>query len=67
VQAVQEALKGVVPVTVTTTELHKALSGIPCTIDELRIRFESYVKTLCQGKELDRIRILVTESEREKQ
>lgn len=65
VQAVQEALKGVVPVIVTTAELHKALSGIPCTIDELKARFDSCVKALCQGKEIDRIRILVTESERD--
>jgi len=65
VRAVQEALRGVVPITVTTASLHQALNGLPCTVDELKQRFEAYLRQLTQGKELERVRILISESESE--
>ena len=65
VQAVQEALRGVIPITLTPAALHQALNGLPCTVEELKHRFEAYLRQLTQGKEMDRVRILISESESE--
>ena len=61
VQALQEALTGLERVTVTGSDLRETLvrGGIPCTVEDLRGRFGSYVEELTKGKDPKRIRVVV--------
>jgi hypothetical protein len=61
VKALQEALTGLEKVTVTQTDLYEALveGGIPCTVDELKDRFDTYVTGLTKGKNTDKVRVVV--------
>ena len=61
VQALQEALTDLEKVTVIGSDLRETLmrGGIPCTVDDLRSRFDAYVKKLTRSRESDRIRVVV--------
>ena len=61
VQALQEALTGLEKVTVTGSDLRETLvrGGIPCTVEDLRSRFVSYVEELTKGKDPNRIRVVI--------
>jgi hypothetical protein len=61
VKALQEALMGLEKVAVTDGELHAALTagGIPCTIEELKSRFDVYVAKLTKGKDAKKTRVVV--------
>ena len=61
VRALQEALSGLEKVVVRTEGLQNALSdgGVPCTVPELRERFDRYVSMLTKGKDSSKIRIII--------
>lgn len=61
VKALQEALTGLEKVAVTDAGLRAALTvgGIPCTVEELKGRFDAYVAELTKGKNTKKIRVVV--------
>jgi len=61
VQALRDALTGLQKVAVTQTALRDALmsGGMPCTVDELKGRFDAYVAELTKGKSASKIRVVV--------
>ncbi|WP_295586204.1 DUF6079 family protein [uncultured Lamprocystis sp.] len=61
VKALAEILSGLEKLVVNETRLRAALTGggIPCTINEFKDRFESYITGLTKGKEASRVRIVV--------
>jgi hypothetical protein len=61
VKALQEALTGLEKVAVSQEDLQAALveGGIPCTVDELKGRFDTYVTGLTKGKNKDKVRVVV--------
>lgn len=61
VKALQEVLGGLQPVTFGGAELQAALSegGLPCTIGDLKERFDRYVANLTKGKDASKVRILI--------
>jgi hypothetical protein len=61
VKALQEALTGLEKVAVTDADLRNALTegGIPCTIEELKNRFDAYIASLTKGKDAKKTRVVV--------
>ena len=61
VKALQEVLGGLQPVTFGGANLQAALSdgGLPCTITDLKERFDLYVANLTKGKDASKVRILI--------
>lgn len=61
VKALQEVLGGMQPVTFGGVDLQTALSegGLPCTISDLKERFDRYVSNLTKGKDASKVRILI--------
>lgn len=61
VKALQEALTGLEKVAVTGDGLRAALTqgGVPCTVDELKTRFDKYVADLTRGKSVAKVRVVV--------
>ena len=61
VKALQEALTGLEKVAVTQADLREALvrGGIPCTVEELKSRFDGYVSGLTKGKNTSKVRVVV--------
>ncbi len=61
VKALQDALTGLEKIAVTDTALREALTkgGMPCTVDELKERFESYLAGLTKGKDAKKTRVVV--------
>jgi len=61
VKALQDALTGLEKVAVTDTALREALTagGMPCTVDELRDRFDAYITFLTKGKDVKKTRVVV--------
>jgi hypothetical protein len=61
VAAVQEALSGLEPMTVTGEDIKQALlaGGSPATSDELRKRFETFISDRCKGKDAGKLRFVV--------
>src|SRR5439155_7440096 len=61
VRALQEVLSGLQPVTLASADLQTALSdgGLPCTVADLRERFDRYVANLTKGKDASKVRILI--------
>jgi len=61
VKALQDALTGLEKVTVTDVALRDALTagGMPCTVDELKERFETYLAVLTKGKNAKKTRVVV--------
>ena len=61
VKALQEVLGGLQPVTFGSADIHAALSdgGLPCTISDLKERFDRYVVNLTKGKDTSKVRILI--------
>ncbi len=59
--AIQEALSGLQKVLVKSENLKAALvaDGSPCTLQELKRRFEEYLDGLTKGKELGKVRIVL--------
>jgi hypothetical protein len=61
VKALQEILSGLEKVVLTEARLHAALTegGVPCTVGELRTRFDAFVSDLTRGKDATRLRIVL--------
>jgi hypothetical protein len=61
VGAVRQVLAGLQKVVVSRDELRAALvdGGSPCTLAELRSRFDAYVETLARGKDRDKLRVVL--------
>ena len=61
VKALQEALTGLEKVVITYADLRDALvqGGIPCTVEELKSRFDTYVVELTKGKDAKKTRVVV--------
>ena len=61
VKALQEALTGLEKVVVRDADLRAALTagGIPCTIEELKARFDAFIAALTKGKDAKKTRVVV--------
>ena len=61
VKALQEVLHGLQKVTLGSSDLQAALSegGLPCTVSDLRERFDHYVANLTKGKDTSKVRIII--------
>ncbi len=61
VKSLQEILSGLEKVVLTETRLHSALTdgGMPCTVGELKDRFNAFVADLTKGKDATRVRVVV--------
>ncbi len=61
VKALQEVLSGLEKVVLTETRLRSALTngGVPCTVGELKERFDAFVADLTKGKDASRVRVVV--------
>jgi hypothetical protein len=61
VRALQEALSGLVKVTIMVEDLRRALmaSGSACSVDEIEKRFEDYVSSLVKDKDERKVRLVV--------
>ncbi|WYL94110.1 MAG: DUF6079 family protein [Gloeotrichia echinulata IR180] len=61
IHAVKEVLSGLAKVVVKSQDLQKALltGGSPCTVQEMRKRFDDYLGDLARGKDLSKVRIVV--------
>ena len=61
IQALRDALTGLEKVAVAQGSLRDALmsGGLPCTVDELKSRFDAYVAGLTKGKNASKVRVVV--------
>ena len=61
VKALQEVLSGLQKVSFGSAALQAALSegGLPCTVGDLRERFDRYVANLTKGKDLSKVRVVI--------
>ena len=61
VKALQEVLSGLQKVALSSADLQAALSngGLPCTVSDLRDRFDRYVANLTKGKDTSKVRIVI--------
>jgi hypothetical protein len=61
VKALQEVLSGLQKVVLRKDDLHAALlrGGVPCTVAEVRERFEAHMTELNKGKDTAKIRIVI--------
>lgn len=61
VKALQEILSGLEKVVLTEARLRSALAdgGMPCTVGELKDRFNAFVSDLTKGKDTSRVRIVL--------
>lgn len=66
VQGVQRALEGLEPVTVTAEKLVETLGvNRPMTVEQFRKQFDSFVQGVAQGKDIERLRIVIREGEQD--
>jgi hypothetical protein len=61
VQGMQQALSGLVAISLKTGELMTALSGggAPCTIEQLQSRFREFVEKKTHGKDAAKVRLVI--------
>jgi hypothetical protein len=61
VKALQDVLSGLQKVTLGRTALQAALSdgGLPCTVSDLKERFDRFVADLAKGKDASKVRIVI--------
>lgn len=61
VKALQEILSGLEKVVLTEARLRSALTdgGVPCTVGELKERFDTFIADLTKGKDASRVRVVV--------
>lgn len=60
-KALGEALSGLERVAISRDQLHGSLTsgGLPCTVDELRERFERFISTVTKGRDTAKVRIVI--------
>jgi hypothetical protein len=65
VQGMQQALSGLIAIPVKLADLLDALSngGAPCTIEQIRTRFEEFVEKITRGKEPAKVRVVIDRGE----
>nr|MBA3921240.1 ATP-binding protein [Nostocaceae cyanobacterium] len=65
ISAVREVLSGLAKVVVKSQDLQKVLlaGGSPCTVQEMKKRFDDYLGELAKGKDLSKVRIVVESGE----
>ncbi len=61
ISAVREVLSGLAKVIVKTQDLQKNLlaGGSPCTVEEMKKRFDDYLVELTKGKDTSKVRIII--------
>lgn len=60
IEAVNQVLSGLEEVKITTSDLVASLGqGTPQTLADVKRRFEQLLKTHCQGKDADKVRIVI--------
>jgi len=61
VKALQEALAGLEKVAIADADLHAALikGGVPCTVEDLRKRFDGYIAQITKGKDASKVRVVI--------
>ena len=61
ISAVREVLSGLAKVIVKTQDLQKILlaGGSPCTVEEMKKRFDDYLRELTKGKDTSKVRIII--------
>jgi hypothetical protein len=61
VKALQEILSGLEKVVLTEARLRSALTdgGVPCTVGELKERFDAFIADMTKGKDATRVRVVV--------
>ncbi|MBK9183263.1 MAG: ATP-binding protein [Ignavibacteria bacterium] len=65
VQGMQQALAGLVAISIRPDTLLDALGdgGAPCTVEQIKTRFESFLQKLTQGKEQGKVRLVIDRDE----
>ena len=65
VQGMQQALSGLVAISIRPNELLNALSdgGTPCTVEQIQTRFEEFVEKITRGKEPSKVRLVIDSDE----
>ena len=65
VQGMQTALSGLIAISVTPDDLLGSLSGggAPCTVEQLRTRFEEFLQRITRGREAARVRLVIDRGE----
>ena len=65
VQGMQTALSGLIAIAVRPAELLDTLSdsGAPCTVEQLRTRFDAFLHKITRGKEPAKVRLVIDRSE----
>jgi energy-coupling factor transporter ATP-binding protein EcfA2 len=66
VQGIQTALSGLIAISVTPADLLDALSagGAPCTVEQLRSRFDEFLQKMTRGKEATKVRLIIVRGEK---
>ena len=65
VQGIQAALSGLTAVSIIPADLLDSLSagGAPCTVEQLRTRFEEFLRRMALGREVCKVRLLIVRGE----
>jgi hypothetical protein len=60
-KALQEVLSGLQKVSISKDAVHAALvkGGVPCTVKDLEVRFDGFIRDLTKGKDATKIRVVV--------
>ena len=61
VQGMQTALSGLIAISVLPIDLLDTLgdTGAPCTVEQIRTRFDDFLQKITRGKELAKVRIVI--------
>src|SRR5271157_846525 len=65
VQGIQAALSGLIAINVIPADLLDSLSadGAPCTVEQLRTRFEEFLQKITRGREAAKVRLIIVRGE----
>ncbi len=65
VQGIQTALSGLVAITIQLNDLLESLgdTSAPCTVEQLRSRFEEFLQRITRGKEVAKVRLVIDKGE----
>ncbi len=65
VQGMQQALSGLIAISVKSADLLDALSdgGAPCTVEQIQTRFEEFLTKITRGKEQSKVRLVIDRGE----
>jgi energy-coupling factor transporter ATP-binding protein EcfA2 len=65
VQGIQTALSGLVAITIRLNDLLESLgdASAPCTVEQLRSRFEEFLQKITRGKEVGKVRLVIDKGE----